>query len=112
MLADLAFLLSIAFALPYISMLAKIASAQPVPTIIKPATGISTGTFCLLDTLVVLWFDLQYLLCHSNFTVYLGLCTRWCHSRIWMWKKVDKYFSTPLNEMALGMVTQIILSCI
>lgn len=112
MVAGLAFLLPIAFVLPDISMLAKIASAQPVPTIIKSATGNSAGSFCLLIPLLVLG-----LTCGICCVTATSRCT-WAFARDgaipgsgW-WKKVDKHFGIPLNAMALGMVTEIILGCI
>lgn len=112
MFAGLAFLLPIAFVLPDISMLAQIASAQPVPTIILSATGNSAGAFCLLIPLLVLGIT-----CGICCVTATSRCT-WAFARDgaipgsgW-WKKVDERWGIPLNAMALGMVVEIILGCI
>lgn len=112
MLAGLAFLLPIAFVLPDIAMLAKIPSAQPVPTIIKSATGNSAGAFCLLIPLLVLG-----LTCGICCVTATSRCT-WAFARDgaipgsgW-WKKVDHRWGIPMNALILGMVVEIILGCI
>ncbi|KAJ5241188.1 uncharacterized protein N7469_002779 [Penicillium citrinum] len=112
MFAGLAFLLPIAFVLPDISMLASIPSGQPVPTIMKSATGSSAGAFCLLIPLLVLG-----LICGIGCVTATSRCT-WAFARDgaipgsgW-WKKVDESLGIPLNAMLLGMVIEILLGLI
>ncbi|OQE19511.1 hypothetical protein PENSTE_c015G03908 [Penicillium steckii] len=112
MFAGLVYLLPIAFVLPDIPMLASIASGQPVPTIMKSATGSSAGAFCLLIPLLVLG-----LICGIGCVTATSRCT-WAFARdgaipgsAW-WKKVDERLGIPLNSMLLGMVIEILLGLI
>lgn len=112
MLAGLAFLLPIAFVLPDIPMLASIPSGQPVPTIMRNATGNSAGAFCLLIPLLVLG-----LICGIGCVTATSRCT-WAFARdgaipgSGLWKKVDERLGIPLNAMMLGMVIEILLGLI
>ncbi|KAJ5099636.1 hypothetical protein N7532_006637 [Penicillium argentinense] len=112
MLAGLAFLLPIAFVLPDISMLASIPSGQPVPSIMKSATGNPAGAFCLLVPLLVLG-----LICGIGCVTATSRCT-WAFARDGavpgsrMWKKVNRRLGIPLNSMLLGMVIEILLGLI
>lgn len=111
-LAGIAYLLPIAFVLPDITMLANIASAQPVPTIVKSATGNSAGAFCLLIPLIVLG-----LICGLGCVTATSRAT-WAFARDgaipgsrW-WKTVNEHFQIPLNSLLLGMVIELLLGLI
>lgn len=111
-LAGLGFLIPICFVLPDISMLANLASGQPVPTIIRSATGNSAGAFCLLIPLLVLG-----LICGVGCVTAASRST-WAFARDgaipgskWF-RKVDGRLGIPLNSMMLGMVIELLLGLI
>lgn len=111
-LAGLAFLIPICFVLPEISMLANLASGQPVPTIIKSAVGNSAGAFCLHIPLIILG-----LICGVGCVTAASRST-WAFARDgaipgskWF-RKVDATLGIPLNSMLLGMVIELLLGLI
>ena len=111
-LAGLFFLIPINFVLPDVHMLANLASGQPVPTIIKSATGNSAGAFCLLIPLLALG-----LICGVGCVTAASRCT-WAFARDgaipgsgWF-KEVNSQLEIPLNAMMLGMVIEILLGLI
>lgn len=111
-IAGLLFLIPLVFVLPELSMLASIASGQPVPTIIKSAVGNSGGAFGLLVPLMVL-----AILCGIGCTTASSRCA-WAFARdgaipgskIWM--KVNRSLDVPVNAMMLCMVVEILLGLI
>ncbi|KAJ5179810.1 hypothetical protein N7492_003020 [Penicillium capsulatum] len=112
MFAGLVYLLPVAFVLPSIAELAQIPSGQPVPTIMKYATGNSAGAFCLLIPLLVLG-----IICGIGCVTATSRCT-WAFARDgaipgsgW-WKKVHEGLGIPLNAMLLGMVIELLLGLI
>ncbi|KAJ5273637.1 hypothetical protein N7478_008762 [Penicillium angulare] len=112
MVAGFAFLLPVAFVLPDIAALASIPSGQPVPTIIRSATGSGVGAFLLLLPLIILGF-----VCGIGCVTATSRCT-WAFARDGaipgsnLWKRVDQRLGIPLNAMALGMVVEILLGLI
>ncbi|KAJ6001383.1 hypothetical protein N7499_002703 [Penicillium canescens] len=111
-LAGFAFLIPIAFVLPDVAMLAALPSAQPVPTIVKSATGNSAGAFCLLIPLIVLG-----LICGIGCVTATSRIT-WAFARDgaipgsgW-WKTVNGRLQIPLNSLLLGMVIELLLGLI
>lgn len=111
-LAGLGFLIPICFVLPDISMLANLASGQPVPTIIKSATGNSAGAFCLLIPLLVLG-----VICGVGCVTAASRST-WAFARDgaipgskWF-RRVDERLGIPLNSMMLGMAIELLLGLI
>lgn len=112
MFAGLVYLLPVAFVLPDIPLLAAIPSGQPVPTIMKHATGNSAGAFCLLIPLLVLG-----IICGIGCVTATSRCT-WAFARDgaipgsgW-WKQVHEGLGIPLNAMLLGMVVELLLGLI
>ncbi|KAJ6079703.1 hypothetical protein N7467_009456 [Penicillium canescens] len=110
-LAGLLFLVPLVFVLPDTTMLAALASGQPMPTIIKSAIGNEVGSFLLLLPLIVL-----ALLCVIGCTTAVSRST-WAFARDggipgskW-WKQVNKD-GVPFNAMMLGTVVQILLGFI
>lgn len=110
--AGLLFLIPLVFVLPDIQYLIGLASAQPVPPIIKEAVGSAGGAFGLLFPLMVL-----ALMCGIGCTTAASRCT-WAFARDgaipgskW-WATVNKKLDVPLNAMMLSMVIQIILGVI
>ncbi|OAQ61247.1 amino acid permease [Pochonia chlamydosporia 170] len=111
-IAGLLFLIPLVFVLPELSMLASLASGQPVPPIIKSAIGSSGGAFGLLIPLMVL-----AIICGIGCTTASSRCA-WAFSRdgavpgskIWM--KVNHSLDVPLNAMMLCMVVEILLGLI
>lgn len=110
--AGLFLLIPLNFILPDIAMLANLASGQPVPTIIKSATGNSTGAFCLLIPLLALG-----IICGVGCVTAASRCT-WAFARDgaipgskWF-RQVDTRLEVPLNAMLLGMVIEILLGLI
>ncbi|KAK2743381.1 hypothetical protein FQN55_007320 [Onygenales sp. PD_40] len=110
--AGLATLIPMAFVLPDTSMLANLASGQPVPTIIKTATGNSVGAFLLLLPLLVLG-----IICGVSCVTAASRCT-WAFARDgaipgsrWV-KQVNSKLDIPLNAMILGMVVELLLGLI
>ena len=103
-LAGLAYLIPVALVLPDIVMLANIAFAQPVPTIVKSAVGNSAGAFCLLIPLIVLG-----IICGLGCVTATSRAT-WAFARDgaipgseW-WKIVNERFQIPMNSLLPGMV--------
>lgn len=93
-------------------MLANLASGQPVPTIIKSATGNSAGAFCLLIPLIALG-----LICGMGCVTAASRST-WAFARDgaipgsgWF-KQVNSRLEIPLNAMMLGMVIELLLGLI
>jgi amino acid transporter len=110
-LAGLLFLVPLVFVLPDTTMLAALASGQPMPTIIKSATGNEVGSFLLLLPLIVL-----ALLCVIGCTTAVSRST-WAFARDggipgskW-WKQVNKD-GVPFNAMMLGTAVQVLLGFI
>lgn len=108
--AGLALLIPLCFVLPDLSKL--IASGQPVPSILKSATGSSVGAFCLLLPLIVLG-----LICGIGCVTATSRCT-WAFARDgaipgsrW-WRVVNGRLNMPLNAMLLGMTVEILLGLI
>lgn len=111
-IAGLVFLIPLVFVLPDQSMLALLASGQPVPTIIKDAVGSSGAAIGLLIPLLVL-----AVFCGIGCTTAASRCT-WAFARDgaipgskW-WKTVNESLDIPLNAMMLSMVIQILLGLI
>jgi amino acid transporter len=111
-LAGFAFLIPIAFVLPDVAKLAALPSAQPVPTIVKSATGNSAGAFCLLIPLIVLG-----LICGIGCVTATSRIT-WAFARDgaipgsgW-WKNVNGRLQIPLNSLLLGMGIELLLGLI
>lgn len=111
-LAGLLVLIPIGFVLPDVEMLATLASGQPVPTIIKSATGSAAGAFCLIIPLICLG-----LICGVSCVTAASRCT-WAFARDgaipgsgWF-KQVNSRLEVPLNAMLLGMIVEILLGCI
>ncbi|KAF5138052.1 Polyamine transporter TPO5 [Metarhizium anisopliae] len=110
--AGLLFLIPLVFVLPDLTMLASLASGQPVPPIIKSAIGNSGGAFGLLFPIMVL-----ALICGIGCTTASSRCA-WAFSRdgavpgskIWM--KVNHTLDVPLNAMMLCMTVEIVLGLI
>ncbi|EEU39941.1 uncharacterized protein NECHADRAFT_68874 [Fusarium vanettenii 77-13-4] len=108
--AGLLFLIPLVFVLPEITDL--IASAQPVPVIIKSAVGSSGGAFGLVFPLMVL-----AIICGIGCTTATSRCI-WAFARdgaipgARLWSKVNHQLDVPLNAMMLSMVVQIILGVI
>lgn len=110
--AGLLFLIPLVFVLPDLTMLASLASGQPVPPIIKSAIGNSGGAFGLLFPIMVL-----ALICGIGCTTASSRCA-WAFSRdgavpgskIWM--KVNHTLDVPLNAMMLCMIVEIVLGLI
>lgn len=109
-LCGLVFLIPLMFVAPDIAEL--IASAQPVPIIVKSAVGNAGGAFALMIPLIVL-------------AIICGIgCTTACARCIWSfardeaipgyqwWSKVNRALDVPLNAMMLSMVVQILLGLI
>lgn len=111
-LAGLFLLIPVSFVLPDIAMLANLASGQPVPTIIKSATGNSAGAFCLLIPLLALG-----IICGVGCVTATSRCT-WAFARdgaipgAKLFRQVNKQLGIPLNAMMLGMVIEILLGLI
>lgn len=111
-IAGLFFLLPLNFILPDVKMLANLASAQPVPTIILSATGNSAGAFCLLIPLIALG-----LICGVGCVTAASRCT-WAFARDGaipgsrLFKGVNPQLEIPLNAMMLGMVIELLLGLI
>ncbi|OJJ85925.1 uncharacterized protein ASPGLDRAFT_44899 [Aspergillus glaucus CBS 516.65] len=110
--AGLFLLIPLNFILPDIAMLANLASGQPVPTIIKSATGNSAGAFCLLIPLLALG-----IICGVGCVTAASRCT-WAFARDgaipgskWF-RQVNTRLEVPLNAMLLGMVIEILLGLI
>ncbi|KAG5916564.1 hypothetical protein E4U42_007598 [Claviceps africana] len=110
--AGLLFLVPLCFVLPDIKMLASLASAQPVPPIIKSAIGNSGGAFGLLIPIMVL-----AIICGIGCTTASSRCA-WAFSRDgavpgakW-WMKVNRSLDVPLNAMMLCMAVELILGLI
>lgn len=113
--AGLIFLLPLLFVIPDLTMLAGLASGQPVPTIIATAVGSSGGAIGLLIPLMVLG-----LICGIGCTTAASRCT-WAFARDgaipgskW-WKQVNNTKAlegVPVNAMMLSMVIQILLGVI
>lgn len=110
--AGLFLLIPLNFILPDIAMLANLASGQPVPTIIKSATGNSAGAFCLLIPLLALG-----IICGVGCVTAASRCT-WAFARDgaipgskWF-RQVNTRLEVPLNAMLLGMVVEILLGLI
>lgn len=111
-LVGLCTLIPIAFVLPDIAMLANLPSGQPVPVILKSATGNSAGAFCLTIPLIVLG-----LICGVSCVTSASRCT-WAFARDgaipgskWF-KQIDPRFEVPLNAIALGMAVELLLGLI
>jgi amino acid transporter len=109
-IAGLILLIPICFVLPDLSKL--VASGQPVPLILKSATGSSAGAFCLLVPLLVLG-----LICGVGCATATSRCT-WAFARDgaipgskW-WKVVNKNLDMPLNAMLLGMIIELLLGLV
>jgi len=109
-LCGLVFLIPLMFVAPDIAQL--IASAQPVPIIVRSAVGNAGGAFALMIPLIVL-------------AIICGIgCTTACARCIWSfardeaipgyqwWSKVNRALDVPLNAMMLSMVVQILLGLI
>ncbi|KAG9698444.1 amino acid transporter, partial [Aureobasidium melanogenum] len=115
LIAGLMFLLPLLFVIPDLSMLAALASGQPVPTIIATAVGSPGGAIGLLLPLMVLG-----LICGIGCTTAASRCV-WAFSRDgaipgskW-WKQVNNTTAlegVPLNAMLLSMIVQILLGVI
>ncbi|KAK2601980.1 hypothetical protein QQS21_004493 [Conoideocrella luteorostrata] len=111
-IAGLLFLVPLCFVLPDLGMLAKLVSAQPVPTILKSAVGNAGGAFGLLIPLMVL-----AIMCGIGCTTASSRCA-WAFARdgavpgskIWM--KVNHSLDVPLNAMMLCMVVEALLGLI
>lgn len=110
--AGLLFLVPLCFVLPDIKMLASLASAQPVPPILKSAIGNSGGAFGLLVPLMVL-----AIICGIGCTTGSSRCA-WAFARdgaipgAKLWMKVNHSLDVPLNAMMLCMVVEILLGLI
>jgi amino acid transporter len=111
-IAGLFFLIPLVFVMPDQAELVALASAQPVPPIIKSAVGSSGGTFALLVPLLVL-----ALFCGIGCTTATSRCT-WAFSRDgaipgskW-WSQVNPKLDVPLNAMMMTMVVQLVLGLI
>lgn len=108
--AGLVFLIPLVFVLPDLTIL--IASAQPVPIILKHAVGSSGGAMGLLIPLLVL-----AIFCGIGCTTAASRAT-WAFSRdgaipgFKWWKEVNPKLDVPLNAMMLSMAVQIILGVI
>jgi len=109
-LCGLVFLIPLMFVAPDIAEL--IASAQPVPIIVKSAVGSAGGAFALMIPLIVL-------------AIICGIgCTTACARCIWSfardeaipgyqwWSTVNRSLDVPLNAMMLSMGVQILLGLI
>jgi len=109
-LCGLVFLIPLMFVAPDIAEL--IASAQPVPIIVKSAVGSAGGAFALMIPLIVL-------------AIICGIgCTTACARCIWSfardeaipgyqwWSSVNRSLDVPLNAMMLSMGVQILLGLI
>ncbi|GAB7339546.1 hypothetical protein MBLNU457_6156t1 [Dothideomycetes sp. NU457] len=109
-LCGLVFLIPLMFVAPDVAEL--IASAQPVPIIVRSAVGNAGGAFALMIPLIVL-------------AIICGIgCTTACARCIWSfardeaipgyqwWSKVNRALDVPLNAMMLSMVVQILLGLI
>ncbi|KAE8357040.1 amino acid/polyamine transporter I [Aspergillus coremiiformis] len=112
-LAGLVFLLPIGFVLPDISMLANLASGQPVPPIFKSATGSSAGAFCLLIPLLMLG-----IICGVGCVTAASRCV-WAFARDgaipgskWFKKVHPSLDNIPLNAMLLCMIIELLLGLI
>ncbi|KAL4889387.1 amino acid/polyamine transporter I [Aspergillus ambiguus] len=110
--AGLFLLVPITFILPDVAMLANLPSGQPVPTIIKSATGNSAGAFCLLIPLLALG-----VICGVGCVTAASRCT-WAFARDGAipgsayFKKVNTRLGVPLNAMLLGIAVEILLGLI
>jgi amino acid transporter len=114
-ICGLLFLIPLVFVIPDLTVLAALASGQPLPSILKSAVGSSGGAFGLLVPLLPLLVLL--IICGTGCTTAASRCT-WAFSRDgaipgskW-WKVVNKKLDVPLNAMMLSMVVQIILGVI
>ncbi|KAF4119415.1 Amino acid transporter [Geosmithia morbida] len=110
--AGLVMLIPLVFVLPDIQMLVSLASAQPVPTIIRDAVGSPGGAIGLLMPLIVL-----AIICGIGCTTAASRCT-WAFARdgaipgAKRWMAIDKRLDIPLNAMMLSMAVQLILGLI
>jgi len=108
--AGLLFLIPIMFVLPEISYL--ITLAQPVPAILKSATGSSGGAIGLLIPLMVL-----AILCGVGCTTATSRCV-WAFARDGAipgakhFMTINRKLDVPLNAMMLSMVVQLLLGLI
>ncbi|KAF9882646.1 hypothetical protein FE257_005810 [Aspergillus nanangensis] len=110
LIAGLILLIPLCFVLPDINKL--IASGQPVPLILKSATGSPVGAFCLLLPLITLG-----LICGIGCVTATSRCT-WAFARDgaipgsrW-WSVINPRLDMPLNAMLLGMAIEILLGLI
>lgn len=113
-IAGMLFLVPITFILPDIRFLVNLASAQPVPSIIKSAVGSSAGAMGLLTPLIVLG-----LICGVG-------CTTASSRYIWAFSRdgailgpsgtfltrIHPRLNVPLNAMMVSMLVQILLGLI
>ncbi|EPS41465.1 hypothetical protein H072_4615 [Dactylellina haptotyla CBS 200.50] len=111
-ICGLIFLIPLVFVIPDLSMLAALASGQPLPTIVLSAIGSPGGTIGLLIPLMVL-----AILCGVGCTTASSRAT-WAFARDgaipgsqW-WKVVNTKLDVPLNAMMLCMVVEILLALI
>ncbi|KAG6023459.1 hypothetical protein E4U19_004352 [Claviceps sp. Clav32 group G5] len=111
-IAGLLFLVPLCFVLPDIKMLVALASAQPVPPILKSAIGNSGGAFGLLIPLMVL-----AIICGIGCTT-ASSRSAWAFARDgaipgakW-WMRVNRSLDVPVNAMMLCMVVEILLGLI
>lgn len=111
-IAGLLFLVPLCFVLPDIKMLVALASAQPVPPILKSAIGNSGGAFGLLIPLMVL-----AIICGIGCTT-ASSRSAWAFARdgaipgAKLWMKVNRSLDVPVNAMMLCMAVEIILGLI
>ncbi|KAF2651712.1 amino acid transporter [Lophiostoma macrostomum CBS 122681] len=111
-IAGLVFLIPLVFVMPDQATLVALASAQPVPPIIKSAVGSSGGTFALLVPLLVL-----ALFCGIGCTTATSRCT-WAFARDgaipgskW-WSQIHPKMDVPFNAMMMTMGVELILGLI
>ncbi|KAG6110580.1 hypothetical protein E4U14_002757 [Claviceps sp. LM454 group G7] len=111
-IAGLLFLVPLCFVLPDIKMLVALASAQPVPPILKSAIGNSGGAFGLLIPLMVL-----AIICGIGCTT-ASSRSAWAFARdgaipgAKLWMNVNHSLDVPVNAMMLCMVVEILLGVI
>lgn len=111
-LAGLLFLIPIVFVLPDLKFLANLASAQPVPPIIKVAVGSSGGAFALLVPIMVLG-----ILCGVGCITASSRCI-WAFARDgampgsgWL-TRVNTRLGVPINAMTMSMIIHLLLGLI
>ena len=110
--AGLAVLIPIAFILPDVEMLANLANGQPLPTILKSATGSSVGAFLLILPLFGLGIICGVTWCTASSRITWAFARDGALPGSGWFKQVNSRLEVPLNAMVLGTVIEIVLGCI